>query len=194
MGKGEKTKLRITQAAIDVIGKYGVRDTTIRKIASEADVTEGLLYRYFENKSEVISAVWSGCMVPMLESKRELSHQFSSYETFIHDWIELSYEAFDDNPQAFSLLFLQSIPNLDTPSTKMKKENLFFLIILKDISVLDRAKEEKKLQWSDTHLAASIFASQFLAIPKMIMDRTLKGPANNYTEIIANASKRLLLK
>ena len=189
MGKGEKTKLRITQAAIDVIGKYGVRDATIRKIASEADVTEGLLYRYFENKNELISEVWSGCMVPMLESKRELSHQLSSYETFIHDWIELSYEAFDDNPQAFSLLFLQSIPNLDTPSTKMKKEQFTMFI-----SVLDRAKEEKKLQWSDTHLAASIFASQFLAIPKMIMDRTLKGPANNYTEIIANASKRLLLK
>ena len=189
MGKGKLTKSRIEQATIKVVGIKGPKHATVRDIAREAGITEGLLYKYFENKCDLISSVWRECMTSMLQAKKETAKTYESYDQFILNWIRISFEAYDSNPDSFSLLFLQHIPELDEESTRLKKQQgkLF-------ISVMNRAKSEDKLKWKDTVLATHLFANHFLSIPKLIRAKVISGPASDYTEMIARSSQQMLLK
>lgn len=48
------TEEKIINAAIQCIEKYGIKDTTIRKIAKEADVNSAAISYYFRNKDNLI--------------------------------------------------------------------------------------------------------------------------------------------
>jgi AcrR family transcriptional regulator len=189
MRKGDRTKARIERATVRLIGRSGVKAATIRAIAKEAGVTEGLLYRYFRNKGALISEVWRGCMIPMLEAKRRLVAERVNHDHFIGDWIQLSYRAFDDNRPAFSVLFLQQIPHLDKASTVLKNEQFDLFR-----SVLEEARGAGKLRWDDTFLATNLFAAQLLLIPRLVLTGQIDGPASRYLATMTTASRRLLFK
>jgi AcrR family transcriptional regulator len=52
--QGEAARERLYATAIRMIGERGYEQTTLREIAAEADVSLGLLYRYFPGKHAVI--------------------------------------------------------------------------------------------------------------------------------------------
>ena len=56
--QGEAAKDRLYATAIRMIGERGYEQTTLREIAKEADVSVGLLYRYFPGKQAVIIALY----------------------------------------------------------------------------------------------------------------------------------------
>ena len=57
-GQGAATRDRLYATAIRLISKAGYEATTLRDIAREADVSAGLLYRYFPSKQAVILALY----------------------------------------------------------------------------------------------------------------------------------------
>ena len=56
--QGAAAKERLYATAKRMIAKRGYQATTLREIAAEADVSVGLLYRYFPNKQAVIVAFY----------------------------------------------------------------------------------------------------------------------------------------
>lgn len=52
----EKRRGQILDAAIACFSRRGFRETTMADIAAEAGVSDGLAYRYFSNKEEIIDA------------------------------------------------------------------------------------------------------------------------------------------
>ncbi len=52
--QAEQLKKEILEAAITVFKQNGYEKATTKKIAKEADVSEGTLYYYFENKREIL--------------------------------------------------------------------------------------------------------------------------------------------
>lgn len=48
--KGELSKQKILQAAIDLFSRNSFRDVTIRQIARTAEVSPGLIYKYYEDQ------------------------------------------------------------------------------------------------------------------------------------------------
>lgn len=58
--KGRQTRGQILEAARNVFARDGFVDSRMTDIASEAGLSNGGLYRYFENKTEVLAAVISG--------------------------------------------------------------------------------------------------------------------------------------
>ena len=50
----EKRRAQIVAAAIELFGRYGYHRTTIRDIASLADVSIGLIYQYVRDKEDVL--------------------------------------------------------------------------------------------------------------------------------------------
>jgi len=52
------TKNRIYECGVSLIGKYGFDQVTVEQIASEADVSVGTYYYYFESKSELFSEIF----------------------------------------------------------------------------------------------------------------------------------------
>lgn len=61
--RGRKTKQRMTDAAIAVFSELGYERATTRELAERAGVSEGLIYRHFGGKRELLFAA--------LESERE---------------------------------------------------------------------------------------------------------------------------
>jgi AcrR family transcriptional regulator len=64
---------KILGAAIDVMRKRGVGSATTRAIAAEAGISEGLIYRYFENKLDVLRTAVREYLAPAFaDALREL--------------------------------------------------------------------------------------------------------------------------
>ncbi len=56
--QGAAARERLYQVAIGMIAKRGYEATTLRDIAREADVSVGLLYRYFPGKQAIVLALY----------------------------------------------------------------------------------------------------------------------------------------
>jgi AcrR family transcriptional regulator len=56
--EGEATRRRIYETAIDLIAERGYEGATLRDVATRADVSPTLLYRYFPNKRAVVLALY----------------------------------------------------------------------------------------------------------------------------------------
>jgi AcrR family transcriptional regulator len=56
--QGEETRQKLYATALRLIGESGYEETTLREIAQEAEVSVGLLYRYFPSKQAVVLAFY----------------------------------------------------------------------------------------------------------------------------------------
>lgn len=56
--KGEQTRQRIVERALDLFERRGYAETTLRDIADAAGVSIGLAYRYFDRKEELALALY----------------------------------------------------------------------------------------------------------------------------------------
>ncbi|HVK02958.1 MAG TPA: TetR/AcrR family transcriptional regulator [Armatimonadaceae bacterium] len=56
--KGERTRERILEAALDLFARKGYNAATMRDIAAEAGCSLGLAYRYFASKEEMVLALY----------------------------------------------------------------------------------------------------------------------------------------
>ena len=55
---GDETRQRLYETAVALIGERGYDATTLRDIAGRADVSVGLMYRYFPSKRAVVMALY----------------------------------------------------------------------------------------------------------------------------------------
>ncbi len=53
----ERIRKEIMNAAIDIISIKGFKNTTTKEIAEEADMAEGTLYNYFQNKNDILMSI-----------------------------------------------------------------------------------------------------------------------------------------
>ena len=60
---------RIRRAAADVHRELGVSGLTVRAVAKRAEVSTGLIYRYFANMSDLMRSIWIG---PVVEFGRQV--------------------------------------------------------------------------------------------------------------------------
>jgi len=58
----EATRANLVNSALRLFAENGYAHSSIRKIAQEAGVSVGLLYHYFDNKEQVLTAVFNNCM------------------------------------------------------------------------------------------------------------------------------------
>lgn len=56
--EGLETRARLYKTAVDLIARSGYEETTLRDVADAADVSVGLLYRYFPSKRAVVLALY----------------------------------------------------------------------------------------------------------------------------------------
>ncbi len=53
----QERRIQITDAAIKIIGEKGLRAFTVAQIAQEVGIKDGTIFRHFNNKDEIVSAV-----------------------------------------------------------------------------------------------------------------------------------------
>lgn len=66
--KAQATRARVEKAACRLFVSQGITETTTRDIASEAGVSEGTIYRYFESKEELAFTLFSNIHTRLAEA------------------------------------------------------------------------------------------------------------------------------
>lgn len=69
-----KTRQAIIDAAVQVFSVRGVSRTTLANIAKKAGVTRGAIYWHFNNKEDLLSALWEQLLLPFEPLSRASEH------------------------------------------------------------------------------------------------------------------------
>ncbi|RAN41942.1 transcriptional regulator BetI [Hyphomonas sp. GM-8P] len=73
MGRAEKKlqrKQSLIEATVNCVNKYGYAQSTIQRIAAEADLTSGSIYRHFDNKRDLFEATMRYLLKLVLTEER----------------------------------------------------------------------------------------------------------------------------
>lgn len=68
--KRDRTRSRLTQAALRLMAERGISGTSVSEIAAEAELANGTFYLYFKDKAEIVAAV---CQAVTLAMHNEMS-------------------------------------------------------------------------------------------------------------------------
>lgn len=175
----------IIAAAIRLAVEGGARNATIKAISAQMDVNEAALYRHFKSKDEILSSAYVAIIDDMAQQKRHLAKSTLPFADLVREWIKLTYDFYDGNPDAFAYVLLlppSSIANADISRVQGK---LF-------MSLLRRALRKGEIAPLLPKLAYSHFSGIMLNIPRLIYDGTLRGPALAYVDDAVSAVLRVL--
>lgn len=64
----EATRQRLIATALRLFARDGYAETSVKAIAKEAGVAQGLLYHYFVSKEALVQAIFAECMAQVQES------------------------------------------------------------------------------------------------------------------------------
>jgi len=63
--KRNRTRIRLTEAALKVMSERGITAASVGEIAAAADMANGTFYLHFRNKNEIVAAVCGGVTLAM---------------------------------------------------------------------------------------------------------------------------------
>lgn len=150
----EQKKQSILQAVTCLIAEEGLAATTSSRIAKRAAVSEGTIFTYFENKSDLFNQLY-------LSLKNQLSNTIDlpSEVTEPRELLWFSWRAFVcwgiENPEKFSALEKLNLSDLITVSTKAKASQEFCEVI----DLLEQAMSTGVLQHHSADFAGCLMAS-----------------------------------
>lgn len=186
MGRHAKiSRETITASAIRLVVEGGTRNATIKAISAQMDVNEAALYRHFKSKEEILSSAYVAIVDEMAQQKRHLAKSTLPFAEIVREWIKLTYDFYDSNPDAFAYVLLlppTSIANADISRVQGK---LF-------MTLLRRALRNREIAPMFPKLAYSHFSGIMLNIPRLIYEGALRGPARAYVDDAVDAVLRAL--
>tara|TARA_R110002072_G_scaffold197333_1_gene355008 strand:+ start:254 stop:826 length:573 start_codon:yes stop_codon:yes gene_type:complete len=175
------TRFELRDAAIRLGAQKGIDAASIRTIAREAGVTEGAVYKHFQNKDDLIRDAYTAVVEEMARDKSVLVDTGIPFEHAVKAWIKLTYQYFDANQDAFTYVLLMPHRMADTLGKVYTMQgDLFRAFIV-------RAQQNKQIRIMDPDLAVALFTGCVLNIPRLIDEGALEGPAENYADEIAEA-------
>lgn len=106
MRDGSRTKLRIDQTAMRLFVEKGVKETTIRDIATEANIAEGTLYRHYTSKDELASRLFLENYTAIGRTLGEIQRSQEGLRGKLAAIIRYFCSVFDRDAVMFNYLFL----------------------------------------------------------------------------------------
>lgn len=128
----EKNRISLLQAAVDVMAKEGVRQSTMKAIAQTAKLSEPVIYKYFPTKESLLYGYFQWRLEQAIES---LTHneQFAGY-TFaeqIQALLEFQLEQFTPDREfvkaAYNSIFVSTLSGSLTDLQHQKQIYLHFI-------------------------------------------------------------------
>ncbi|MEH7351072.1 TetR/AcrR family transcriptional regulator [Gottfriedia acidiceleris] len=96
-------KVLIKQSALKIFAMYGYKNTKTSVIATEAKVSEGLIFRHFQSKAELFFQIIEGLV---LESERELS-SLQFFQGTPYQLLKLLTEKMLDDNHKYAFMIVQ---------------------------------------------------------------------------------------
>ena len=120
----ESTKIeKIKSAAIKIISSQGYGNTSVAKIAEDAGVSVGYLYRHYDSKKDLISDIVSDMHKRVLETINSLLDKSDTVDDACEAIVDFHYNIYTREPE--KMIFLVMLINdFGADTTKEQKEYL----------------------------------------------------------------------
>jgi AcrR family transcriptional regulator len=105
----EIIKRKIIEAASDILIKEGYDNLSIRKIAKNIEYSPGIIYHYFKDKAEVVSAVTEQGYNAILKTISEIPIDLENPEKSIEEGLRAYIKLMLHSPEPFRAIVMRDI-------------------------------------------------------------------------------------
>ena len=158
---------QIIDKAIRLIDQKGIQGLTIKNLAKETGVTEGAIYRHFENKKQILCAI----LDMFREKLKAFQASARSADSTTYEKIQATLnnlrKLFEANPAIVSVIFAEEIfqndSELSEKVAELIQENQEFML-----AIIQEGKSNRELRGDlDDQIMVSSILGTFRLIVKM---------------------------
>jgi TetR/AcrR family transcriptional regulator, repressor of fatR-cypB operon len=120
MSKGDKREA-IIQASVALFAEQGFYGTQVPLIAEQAGVGVGTIYRYFQDKTELVNAAFQSCQQTIAQALRDVPEMPARQQ--FHEFWQRLVSVLNDTPDVMRFLeFHNHTPYLDDTSLTAQQQ------------------------------------------------------------------------
>ncbi len=128
------SKTRISNVALDLFIKRGIKGTTTREIAKRAGIAEGTIYKHFKSKNDLAFKLFLSHMDSFRNRLRESIVRHSSPRDKLKALIEAFFAFAKEEPKAYSYIMIGHHTELSKiPRERLKPKDIFVEVIQEGI-------------------------------------------------------------
>lgn len=128
---GEKYEA-IIDAAVKVIARHGYHHAQVAKIAREADVADGTIYLYFENKDDILTSLFREKMGRFIREVEQALESVQSPAEQLKTLVEMHLRHLEEDPE------LAIVTQIELRQSNPLVRKVIGQILKKYLNVIDR--------------------------------------------------------
>jgi AcrR family transcriptional regulator len=128
------SKKRISNSALSLFIKKGIKGTTTREIAQKARVAEGTIYKHFKSKNDLALELFVNCMDLFTNRLRESISSYVDPKDKLRALIKAFFDFAKKKPKAYSYIMIGHYTELSKiPIEKLKPKDILTEVIQEGI-------------------------------------------------------------
>jgi AcrR family transcriptional regulator len=186
MRDGAATKEIIQRMALRLFVEKGIRETTIRDIASAADVAEGTLYRHYGGKEELAWDLYITNLLAFGAELEQLKRRHRKVKAQHEAMVRRFCRFFDEDPVLFGYLLLARHALKKRLTPKMRTP---FAVVQEAIA---EAMKRKEVRERNPVLVTAMMFGVVQQVADAIVGGRLQGNLTSFADDLVAASWRVL--
>lgn len=174
----------ILEATVRLVAQNGAEAATMRAIAREVGVTEAAIYRHYASKEELWLTAYARVLDEIIVQREHLILGDGPIRARIREWVRLTFQYYDNNPQRFTYAFL--VPGVVSFAGAAEKQKS-----LPCRTMLETAMQSGSIRTMPPQLAQGYLMGLAHSVPHQINVGTLAGPAVQYIDEVAETVWRV---
>lgn len=196
--QAEKAKANIESVARRLFVEHGYEGVSIRKIASQAGFSMGVIYAHFKGKREILQSIWDDIFLVSFRYCHGAAVQHEELISRIREFCRAYLRYWDENPEHFRMIYLlDEVENQDEYYAKHSFAYWKYEWITQQIEqgIVSGELRPRKTSLSALVIAESLFAlCQGLAYTNVFRHVFRNDGIDNIQQQISDNSIDALLK
>ncbi len=182
------TKLEsIEKTAIQLFASYGIKQVTIKEIASKSKCSEGALYRHYKSKEEMAWELYKREVEIFGKKLRNILNCGLAFPDKLGSAVELFYKLFDEDQTKFSFILLSKY-NF-SKSRKIDPDLNPFNLVTNLIKI---AVKRNEINIDNPELYSAMILGLVLQPPTFVVSKRIKGKIGNTADAVTSSCLKVL--
>ena len=182
------TKLEsIEKTAIQLFASYGIKQVTIKEIASKSKCSEGALYRHYKSKEEMAWELYKREVEIFGKKLRNILNCGLAFPDKLGSAVELFYKLFDEDQTKFSFILLSKY-NFSKSRKIDPGLNPFNLVT----DLIKIAVKRNEINIDNPDLYSAMILGLVLQPPTFVVSKRIKGKIGNTADVVTRSCLKVL--
>jgi len=182
------TKLEsIEKTAIQLFASYGIKQVTIKEIASKSKCSEGALYRHYKSKEEMAWELYKREVEIFGKKLRSILNSGLAFPDKLGSAVELFYKLFDEDQTKFSFILLSKY-NFSKSRKIDPGLNPFNLVT----DLIKIAVKRNEINIDNPELYSAMILGLVLQPPTFVVSKRIKGKIANTADAVTRSCLKIL--